>query len=71
MIWSFKSVLPPQQFDAHLFSSFLNSDRYRLRFKNFKEIFDLYLVILGNYTFLGVASCDGKKIGFFYEFSLG
>ena len=54
-------MLPPRKFDAQVFRFFLNSDRYRLRFQNFKVIFDLYLVMLGNYTFLGLAIWQGKK----------
>ena len=61
-------MLPPQKFDAHVFRCFLNSDRYRLRFQNFKVVFDLYLVMLGNYTFLGLAIWQGTKSVYYITF---
>ena len=45
---------------AHLFI-FLNSDRYRLRILTIQVTFGMYMVMLGNYTFLGLAVWQRKQ----------
>ena len=44
-----------QTFPEQVFRVFLNSDRYRLRFQKIEVVFDMYMVMRGNYILLGLA----------------